>query len=55
MQPYRTLSLIGGTVLSGLVYQVQGLEGCLWWSAAFLLTAGVLSFRLPATRPASET
>lgn len=46
---------LAGTVLSGLVYQVQGLEGCLWWSAAFLLAAGVLSFRLPATRPASET
>lgn len=45
---------LAGTVLSGLIYQVQGLEGCLWWSAAFLLTAGVLSFRLPATRPATE-
>jgi predicted MFS family arabinose efflux permease len=38
---------LAGTVLSGLVYQTQGLTGCLWWSAAFVLTAAVLSFRLP--------
>lgn len=36
-----------GTVLSGLVFQTQGLEGCLWWSAGFLLAAGALSFKLP--------
>lgn len=36
-----------GTVLSGWVYQTQGLEGCLWWSAAFVLTAAILSFALP--------
>jgi predicted MFS family arabinose efflux permease len=40
---------LAGTVLSGLVYQTQGLEGCLWWSAGFLLAAGMLSFRLPRT------
>jgi predicted MFS family arabinose efflux permease len=38
---------LAGTVLSGLVYQLQGLEGCLWWSTAFLLTAFVLSLKLP--------
>jgi predicted MFS family arabinose efflux permease len=36
-----------GTVLSGLVYQTQGIEGCLWWSAGFVLAAALLSFGLP--------
>ena len=36
-----------GTVLSGLVYQYQGIEGCLWWSAGFVLAALLLSLRLP--------
>jgi predicted MFS family arabinose efflux permease len=38
---------LAGTVLSGWAYQTQGLEGCLWWSAGFVLAAAVLSFRLP--------
>lgn len=38
---------LAGTVLSGLVYQTQGIEGCLWWSAAFVLAAFLLSLRLP--------
>jgi predicted MFS family arabinose efflux permease len=45
-----------GTVLSGAVYQVYGLTGCLWWSTGFLLLAGILSMKLPEisgrTRPA---
>jgi MFS family permease len=43
-----------GTVLSGLLYQWQGLEACLWASAAFVLAAGALSRWLPnrAGRPA---
>ncbi len=44
-----------GTVLSGWVYQTQGLTGCLWWSAALVLAAAVLSFRLPAVGPQDET
>ncbi len=36
-----------GTVLSGWAYQTYGLIGCLWWSAAFVLIAAILSFRLP--------
>jgi predicted MFS family arabinose efflux permease len=36
-----------GTLLSGLVFQTQGLEGCLWWSSAFVLVALLLSLRLP--------
>ena len=35
-----------GTVLSGWIYQTQGLEGCLWWSAGFVLMAGLLSLGL---------
>ncbi len=38
---------LAGTVLSGWAYQTHGLEGCLWWSAGFVLTAALLSFRLP--------
>ena len=40
---------LAGTVLSGLVYQTQGLTGCLWWSTAFVLMAGLLSIKLPRT------
>ncbi|MEW8506817.1 MAG: organoarsenical effux MFS transporter ArsJ [Candidatus Thiodiazotropha sp.] len=36
-----------GTVLSGLVYQLDGLTGCLWWSAGFVLIAALLSIGLP--------
>ena len=36
-----------GTVLSGLIYQTQGLEGCLWWSTGFVLAAALISFMLP--------
>ena len=43
-----------GTVLSGWVYQTQGLTGCLWWSMAFVLAAAVLSFKLPAVEPQAE-
>ena len=38
---------LAGTVLSGWAYQVYGMEGCLWLSTAFLVAAGLLSFRLP--------
>ena len=36
-----------GTVLSGWVYQSDGLIGCLWWSAIFVIVAVILSTRLP--------
>ena len=36
-----------GTVLSGALYQWQGLNACLWFSAAFILAAAILSRRLP--------
>ena len=34
-------------VLSGLIYQTQGLTGCLWWSTGFVIMAGLLSMKLP--------
>ena len=46
---------LAGTILSGLVYQTQGLIGCLWWSAAFVLAAAVLSFKLPAVKSQAES
>jgi predicted MFS family arabinose efflux permease len=36
-----------GTLLSGVVFQLAGLTGCLWVSAAFVLTAGGISLLLP--------
>jgi hypothetical protein len=36
-----------GTVLSGWVYQNQGLVGCLLWSSAFVLSSAILAQRLP--------
>jgi MFS family permease len=36
-----------GTILSGLLYQWQGLTACLWASAAFVLAAAALSLLLP--------
>jgi len=36
-----------GTVLSGLIYQVYGLSGCLLGSVIFTLLAGLLSSKLP--------
>jgi MFS family permease len=36
-----------GTLLSGAVYQVGGLPGCLWTSVALVLSAGLLSLALP--------
>ncbi len=38
-----------GTVLSGLVYQSMGLAGCLWFSAGFLMMAGIISLLLTRT------
>lgn len=50
---------LAGTVLSGLIYQLHGIEGCLWWSAGFVLAAVLLSIRLPSSRsmgePAAQT
>nr|WP_315981460.1 hypothetical protein [Aliamphritea spongicola] len=40
-----------GTVLSGGVYQLWGLEACLLVSAVCLATAAVISLKLPETDP----
>ena len=42
-----------GTVLSGWLYQAQGLEWALWGSALFIATALLLSMRLPEIRSLS--
>ena len=42
---------LGGTVLSGLVYQQFGLVGCLWTCVGFTLAAGLLSRFLPTSEP----
>jgi predicted MFS family arabinose efflux permease len=38
---------LGGTVLSGALYQWYGLQACLWASALFVLAAALLSRGLP--------
>ena len=38
---------LAGTVLSGLLYEWDGLIACLWASAGFVLAAGLLSLLLP--------
>ena len=38
---------LAGTVLSGALYQWQGLTACLWASVAFVLAAGAVSRLLP--------
>ena len=42
---------LAGTVLSGALYEWQGLQTCLWASTAFILAAGVLSRLLPPPHP----
>ncbi|MBW0147925.1 organoarsenical effux MFS transporter ArsJ [Marinobacter arenosus] len=42
-----------GTLLSGWVYQVYGLEACLWISSGLVALAAVLATGLPERRPAS--
>ena len=39
-----------GTLLSGVVFQFAGFQGCLWGSAALVMTAAVLSLGLPRGR-----
>ena len=45
---------LAGTVLSGLLYQWQGLEACLWASVAFVLAAALLSLLLPSQTPSRD-
>jgi MFS family permease len=40
-----------GTVLSGLIYQLYGLVGCLWVSSLFVLAAWAITIKLPDPQP----
>jgi predicted MFS family arabinose efflux permease len=40
---------LAGTILSGVLYQWQGLEACLWASAIFVVAAGLISLSLPGS------
>jgi hypothetical protein len=42
---------LGGTVLSGVLYQRFGLTGCLWASVALAAAAGIVSRVLPNNAP----
>ena len=42
---------LGGTVLSGVLYQRFGLAGCLWASAGIAAAAGLVSLMLPTNHP----
>jgi predicted MFS family arabinose efflux permease len=42
-----------GTLLSGVVFQLAGFQGCLLGSAALVLAAGILSLSLPRGRAVS--
>ncbi len=46
---------LAGTVLSGLVFQLYGLIGCLWVSAACVLLAELATLRLPAGAKSRST
>lgn len=43
-----------GTILSGLVFQMFNLVGCLWVSTLFVLAAGVISLKLPDPQPSKS-
>lgn len=42
---------LAGTVLSGLIYQLFGLVGCLWVSSLFVLLAWLIELKLPDPKP----
>ncbi len=44
---------LAGTLLSGLMFQLYGLVGCLWVSALFVLLAELVTLRLPNPKPAA--
>ncbi|BBK29489.1 hypothetical protein EDC65_2467 [Stella humosa] len=47
----NAMGRLGGTLLSGLLYQAGGLAGCLAGSAAMLALCWAITFRLPAAPP----
>ncbi|WP_040568180.1 organoarsenical effux MFS transporter ArsJ [Perlucidibaca piscinae] len=50
----NALGRLLGTLLSGWIYQIQGLEACLWMSTLFLLATAAISVRLPRPPSASH-
>ena len=46
----KAMGRLIGTLLSGYLYQTQGLEACLYWSSGFILMTVLLSCFLPKTR-----
>ena len=40
-----------GTLLSGVMFLLGGLPGCLWTSTAFVLVAAAMTLYLPARQP----
>lgn len=42
---------LAGTVLSGLIFQLYGLVGCLWVSALCVLIAEIMTLNLPNPKP----
>lgn len=47
----NALGRLLGTLLSGLVFQLYGLEACLWISTLFILLAALISIGLPRHQP----
>jgi predicted MFS family arabinose efflux permease len=47
----NALGRLIGTVLSGWLFQVAGLEACLWVSSAFIALAALMSLALPKNAP----
>ena len=45
---------LAGTILSGLLYQWQGLEACLWASAIMVVAAGAISLALPRSAQGTQ-
>ncbi|NJL98204.1 MAG: organoarsenical effux MFS transporter ArsJ [Synechococcaceae cyanobacterium SM2_3_2] len=43
-----------GTVTSGVIFQLYGLEGCLWFSTLLILAAGIFSLKLPDPKKAPQ-
>ncbi len=46
---------LAGTVLSGLIFQLYGLVGCLWVSSVLVLLAELVTLRLPSPKAAQSS
>ncbi|MFT5164587.1 MAG: putative MFS family arabinose efflux permease [Gammaproteobacteria bacterium] len=47
----NALGRLIGTILSGWLFQIAGLEACLWVSSAFITIAALMSLALPKHQP----